>query len=421
MQRSENIGITDKALSSLQSRFTTINLGHPESLHEAVGYRDEADAGISGAQTENSGHDSRHSTAQSKEPIAAVKPNEVWRKLQEQGKQLKATTKKLESHAQWPTHRDEGLREDENELDNLGGQAKRPNQRLKDGEQNTDVRADDSIRGVIVNRSNRDPEVEIDKLKAEIQKVNEEKETQLIEMMGVRRELQIEQKARGRAYDAGLKKDGIIQEYTVKLDRMMSVSNQNDHLKDRISKLDKDLDASREKVEASKIKIAALEEAAQTREVVIDDRAKLARKNAELQEALDLAQQIAANYKTVLDAITAEAILQATTAAAKDKGLAKISLAELLNGMLQENDDGSGTSGPKDSEDHRGHDDGADEEAPPGPKEKTVEVAAASAGLGEHEGHDDGEGRGEIRAGHTGFSPVHLSSDSDCDSDSGGY
>lgn len=276
-----------------------------------------------------------------------------------------------------------GLREGENELGNLGGKAKEPRQRLKEkDEQSADAGADDSTRGPFVHRSNRDPEVEIDKLKAEIQKLNEEKETQLIEMMGVRRELQIEEKARGQAIDSSLKKDRIIQEYKVKLDRMMSLSDQNDHLKGRISKLEKALDASRQTVEESSAKIAALEEAAKTRESVIDGRAKQ------------------------LDAITAEAILQATTAAAKYKGL--------LVGMFQENDDGSGTSGRKYPEDHQGHDDGAGEG-------KTVEVAAASAGLGEHEGQEDDEGRGENRAGYTGFSPVQISSDGDSDSDAGGY
>lgn len=283
-----------------------------------------------------------------------------------------------------------GLKEGENELGNLGGKAKEPSQRLKEkDEQSADAGAEDDTRGPFVHRSNRDPEVEIDKLKAEIQKLNEEKETQLIEMMGVRRELQIEEKARGQAIDVSLKKDRIIQEYKVKLERMMSLSDQNDHLKGRISKLEKALDASRQTVEESNDKIAALEEAAKTREGVIDGRAKR------------------------LDAITAEAILQATTAAAKYKGL--------LVGMFQENNNGSGISGSEDSEDHRGHVDAAEEEAPPGPKEKTIEVAAASAGLGEHERHDGGEGRGENRAGHTGLSPVQISSDSDSDSDSGGY
>lgn len=58
---------------------------------------------------------------------------------------------------------------------------------------------------------------------------------------------------------------------------------------------------------------------------------------------------------------------------------------------------------------------------PPRLKEKTVEVASGFAGLGEHEGQEDGEGQGENRAGHTGFSPKQISSDGDSDSDFGGY
>lgn len=337
LRRSKNVATKNKAHSSPQPGSTTTNLGDLDSLDEAVSYHDGAEADISGARPRNSSHDSRHSTAQSSEPSAVVEPNEVWLKLRQQGKQLKANTKKPESRVQWPVHRDRGLKEGENELGNLDGKAKAPSQRLKEkDEQSADAGADDDTRGPFLHRSNRDPEVEIDKLKAEIQKLNEEKETQRIEMMGVRRELQIEEKARGRAIDASLKKDRIIQEYTVKLERMMSLSDQNDNLKGRISKLEKTLDASRQTVEESNAKIAALEEAAKTREGVIDDRAKK------------------------LDNITAEAILQATTAAAKYRGLATISLTELLGGMSQENDNGSDTSGPNDSEDHQGHDDGAD-------------------------------------------------------------
>lgn len=398
LRRGENVATTNKAHSSPQPGSTTTNLGDPDSLHEAVSYHDGAEADISGARPRNSSHDIRHSMAQSSEQSAVAEPNEVWLKLRQQGKQPKATTKKPESRVQWPTHRDGGLKEGENELGNLGGKAKEPSQRLKrKDEQSADAGAVDGTRGPFVQRSNRDAEVEIDKLKAEIQKLNEEKETQRIEMMGVRRELQIEEKARGRAIDASLKKDRIIQEYKVKLERMMSLSDQNDHLKGRISKLEEALDASRQTVEESNAKIAALEEAAKTREGVIDNQAER------------------------FDTTTAQDILQATTTAAKDKGLAMISLTELLVGMFQENDDGSGTSGPKDSETHQGHDDGADEETPPGPEEKTVEVAAASAGLGEHEGQEDDEGQGENRAGHTGFSPMQISTDSDSDSDSGGY
>lgn len=180
-------------------------------------------------------------------------------------------------------------------------------------------------RGAFKYRSNGNTKIQNKKLKPKIKKLTADIQTQRMETEKAFKELHYQGQALALEAGAGRKKDRIIEDYRVKLERMCG---RRDQCKDRISDLKKALDASRQTVEESNANIAALEEVVKIREGVIDDRAKQ------------------------LDTITAEAILQATTAAAKDKGLATISLTELLDRMFQENDNGLGISGFKDSEDH---------------------------------------------------------------------